>query len=684
MVSQKFSGSIRLLFTLMLLLNLSIGAAQKGASNIARIAYSSPMESITIDGDLSDWPSKTLRYPIDQALWNGKNSGAGDLSAYFMSGYDEKENALFLAIVAEDDELVLGTKEDDIDYLDAYILYLNEQNDKSGSGIARYIIAEHQNSQLDPSISWDPKLKKLASWENITYKTLAKGTKRVYEIKIVLEAPIYEGRVIGIGHLVDDKDHDKQTSYGWVGQSRKYSSSRPGNIGMLVFKKDSEDVGLLAGTVAWKDNTIKNQSPEGVYVHSTSNPQNWYFLPTNRNTGGFKAKLPSGEYILKPGKVAFFNGRAFVKADTLQTMTIRVLPNKKTGNVNFKLYAVPKPTVGLATNILQNLEDQTTQHDLDEVIKWHMEYYQIEGVSFAAFKDGRITYKQAYGVKNNYTKEAVDESTLFEVASITKTVFAYTVMRLYEKGIIDIDEPLYKHLPFERSSNSAYNELLTARIVLSHKSGLPNWGYSSDIEYKFEPGTEYGYSGEAFEYLKRVIEKITDKSIDEVLDAEVVTPLGLENMYFNRQQTGMRLKAYGHSNTFATVKKMPSATGVAYSLTTNPASLAKFIVAIQERKGLKPETFDLMFSKQTTLPEDVRSNVWNYNEYMGLGFFIEEAPYGKVIRHSGSNGNFRAIFRIYDALGMGYIITTNGNSGGFILDNIERNLIDPAKLPKQE
>jgi CubicO group peptidase (beta-lactamase class C family) len=453
---------------------------------------------------------------------------------------------------------------------------------------------------------------------------------------------------------------------------------------MLVFKKDSDDVGLLSGTVAWKDSTIKNQSPEGVYVHSASNPQIWYFLPTNRNTGSFKAKLPSGEYILKPGKVAFFNGRAFVKADTSRTIPISIAANKETSNVNFELHAVAKPDVELSKNVLHDLEDLATQRDLDEIIKWHMEYYQIEGVSFAAFKDGRITYKSSYGVKNNYTKDAVDENTLFEVASITKTVFAYTVLRLYEKGIIDLDEPLYKHLPFERSSNSAYNELLTARIVLSHKSGLPNWGYSSDIEYKFEPGTAYGYSGEAFEYLKRVIEKITGKSIDEVLDAEVVTPLGLEKMYFNKQKTAMQLKAHGHSNTFATVKRMPSATGVAYSLTTNPISLAKFIIAIQERKGLKPETFDLMFSKQTTLPEDVRSNIWNYNEYMGLGFFIEEAPYGKVIRHSGSNGNFRAIFRIYDALGMGYIITTNGNSGSFILDNIERNLIDPDKLSKQE
>lgn len=678
MTILKKAGSPCLLLTLMLLICFSVGKAQNILKGHTPIAYSNPINSITIDGELNDWPSNTIHYPIDKALWNGKNDGVGDFSAFFMSGYNAKENALYLAVVAEDNELVLGTKEDDIDYLDAYILYLNEQYKKSGSGIARYIIAEHQNESLNTDTSWDPKLPSLATWDNITYKTTARGTKRIYELKVILDTPIYNGRVIGIGHLVDDKDSDKQTSYAWVGQSTKYSSSRPGNIGTLVFNENNNNLGVLSGKVAWNDTDIKNQQPEGVYLHSKSNPSNWYYLPTDRKSGRFAATLPAGEYILKPGKVAFFNGKAFFKADTSKTLPINIKAKGITKNIRYKLHAITKPGLGQQENILSNL-NSTNKHRLDKVIKDHMDYYQIEGVSFAAFKDGHITYTKAYGVKNNYTKNAVDENTLFEVASITKTVFAYTVLRLYEKGIIDIDEPLYKHLPFEKSFNSAYNELLTARIILSHKSGLPNWGYSSEIKYKFKPGSKYGYSGEAFEYLKRVIEKITNRNIDDILNTEVVIPLRLENMYFSKNKTAMEAKSHDHSNTFPVVKNMPTKTYVAYSLTTNPKSLAKFIIALQERKGLKPETFDLMFSRQTDLPEDSKSNIWNYNEYMGLGFFIEEAPYGKVIRHSGSNGNFRSIFRLYDDLNTGYIITTNGNSGSFILDNIERALIDPNK-----
>jgi len=680
MTAPKNLKSIYLLLTIILFMPFLIVEAQNMPSNTTPIAYANPIKSISIDGELSDWPKNTTHYPIDKPLWRGKNNGEGDFSAYFMSGYNIEENALYVAIVVEDDEHVLGTKEDNIARLDTYILYLNEQYKKVGSGIARYIIAANQRRKLDATISWDPKL--ASTWDNITYKAITKESQRIYEIKVRLNAPIYEGKVIGIGHLVDDKDSDKQTSYAWIGRSSKYYNARPGNIGMLVFKKENTSLGMISGRVAWKDSTIKRQQPEGVYIHSKSNTKKWFYLPANRKSGHFEGVLPSGKYILKPGKAAFFNGRAFFKADTLKTMSFTIKANETTKDVNFELHAVTKPNIEQPANLLYNVTNET-KHEIDKAIRAYMDYYQIEGVSFAAFKGDRITYTKAYGVKNNYTKEKVDENTLFEVASITKTVFAYAVLRLYEKGIIDLDEPLYKHLPFERSSNTEYNKLLTARMILSHKSGLPNWGRSSDITYKFKPGAQYGYSGEGFEYLKRVLEKITNKDINDILSAEVVVPLGLEDMHFKKNEVAMQKKAHGHSNTFATIKRMPSNVGTAHSLATNPKSLTKFIIALQNRKGLKPETFDMMFSKQTTLPEDSKSNIWNYNEYMGLGFFIEEAPYGKIIRHSGDNGDFRAIFRLYDDLDMGYIITTNGNSGAFILDNIERVLVDPDKLPKR-
>jgi CubicO group peptidase (beta-lactamase class C family) len=112
------------------------------------------------------------------------------------------------------------------------------------------------------------------------------------------------------------------------------------------------------------------------------------------------------------------------------------------------------------------------------------------------------------------TGEKVNDLTLYEAASITKPVFAFAVQRLAERGVIDLDKPLYLYLPYEDIAYDDRYKLMTARHVLTHRTGFPNWRSMNEdgkLNLKFTPGTGYGYSGEGFEYLKMVIEKITGK-----------------------------------------------------------------------------------------------------------------------------------------------------------------------------
>ncbi|MFY0604448.1 MAG: serine hydrolase [Flavobacteriaceae bacterium] len=643
------------------------------------IAYSNPIKKITIDGSIEDWPKNIVKYPIDIPLINPKTKEEDDFSAYFMSGFRKKENTLYLAIVIKDDEFVLGSKEENLNSIDAYLLYIDEQHLKKGSGISRYVISENQKHIINAEVSWDPKMAKLSTWDNVTYKISSNGNTKIYEIKIKLATKIYNGRTIGLSHMINDKDKDKREIYAW-NRMPSHIIARPVNLGTLVFQKNNKNLGRVEGKIAWKDTLVKNKNPRGVYAISKKDYRKWYYIQANRKTGHFSATLPKDEYLLKPGKTAYHGGIGFRKVDTSNALKFKIRANQITSNVNLDLHYLKAPDLTMPTNLLASLDKDSTKIKLDKVIKSYMDYYQIEGVSFTAFKGDEI-YTKTYGVKNNYTKEAVNKNTLFEAASVTKSVFAYTVMRLYDKGLLNLDEPLYKYLPFEKSSNTAYNKLLTARIILSHKSGLPNWGNSSNIKYSSKPGTKHTYSGEAFEYLKRVIEKITNKDMNTILNSELVEPLGLENMYFKADSIAMKNKSHGHLNGLAIRKDLQSEVGVSHSLVTNSQSFAKFVMALKNRKGLKKETFDLMFSKQTDDLGKYKSNVWGYNEYLAFGFFIEEAPYGNVIRHGGSNGDFWATFRLYDKLNMGYVIMTNGNSGRFIRDNIERNLLNPEELP---
>jgi CubicO group peptidase (beta-lactamase class C family) len=69
----------------------------------------------------------------------------------------------------------------------------------------------------------------------------------------------------------------------------------------------------------------------------------------------------------------------------------------------------------------------------------------------------------------------VNDQTLFEAASVSKPIFAYFVMRMVEKGLLNLDTPLYKYLPYPDIEHDDRYKLITARMVLNHTTGFPNW-----------------------------------------------------------------------------------------------------------------------------------------------------------------------------------------------------------------
>src|SRR6202012_5345020 len=78
------------------------------------------------------------------------------------------------------------------------------------------------------------------------------------------------------------------------------------------------------------------------------------------------------------------------------------------------------------------------------------------------------------------------------------------------------------------STDSRYAKI-TARMVLRHTTGLPNWGDDKGAKLLFTPDSAFSYSGEGFQYLQRAVEKLTGKTLNEVAQQEVFTPLGMAN-----------------------------------------------------------------------------------------------------------------------------------------------------------
>ncbi len=90
-----------------------------------------------------------------------------------------------------------------------------------------------------------------------------------------------------------------------------------------------------------------------------------------------------------------------------------------------------------------------------------------------------------------------------------------------------------------------------------------------------------------------------------------------------------------------------------------------------------------MLGKQNEYPEEYQERLPDVKVHVGLGWFIENTPYGKVIRHGGNNGDFMSQFKLYDDLGMAYFMTTNGYTGYLLSSEVEKLLIDSEKLKKK-
>ena len=301
----------------------------------------------------------------------------------------------------------------------------------------------------------------------------------------------------------------------------------------------------------------------------------------------------------------------------------------------------------------------------DELI----ESYGIPGISVVIIDDGKVVYNNAHGVKSNDSKQPVDTQTIFSAASLSKPVFAYAVMKLVESGDFDLDKPLYEYLEYEDLQHDERYKLITARMVLSHSSGLPNWR-NGKLELQFDPGEQYQYSGEGFVYLMKVIEHLQKKEINHVMEELVFQPLGMSRSSYTWEDRFESNFAPPHDFMGFTIpKRKRSSSNVAYSLQTTAEDYSKLILAVLNAEGLKKKTVDKMMSAQIKVAN------WD-NLYWGLGWGIQNTKKGKAIWQWGDNGTYKAFTMTYPGVEKGIVFLTNSENGMRITPEIVKYVFD--------
>ena len=259
------------------------------------------------------------------------------------------------------------------------------------------------------------------------------------------------------------------------------------------------------------------------------------------------------------------------------------------------------------------------------------------------------------------------EST-FEAASLGKPVFAYAVLKMAERGDLALDTPLthyllspyvhqqspYGTVPAANSgqhSDPRLNEV-TARMVLTHTAGLPNWS-KNPIAFGSNPGARWQYSGAGYVLLQRAIEAISGKPLDEVMAAQVFVPTSMKHsdyVWSPRIAADMvpQLRDNG-----ARVQSKPFTSPIAAtSLYTSASDFGRFMAVLLSDAPQLRQTADAPVLADANLGLS-----W------GLGWGIEREKNDLFIWHWGNNPGYRAFAVASVQTGDGFVLLTDSDDG---------------------
>lgn len=308
-------------------------------------------------------------------------------------------------------------------------------------------------------------------------------------------------------------------------------------------------------------------------------------------------------------------------------------------------------------------------HTAADTAQASMRKNRVPGCAMAFLSREEDLLRTCLGTADSTRGTPVTEETYFEAASLTKPVFAYLVRRLAEKGVISLEAPLARFgvpAPGDDPRLSA----AAAKHVLSHGTGLPNWG-RHPLPLSFAPGQGFAYSGSGYQYLQQCVEQLCGTRLDDLLQRHVFDPIGMESAAMvwtgaMRKRLARTWDGEGRPEESRTTARHTSGMepNAAYSLYVAVGDYPKFLRACLRDEALPGW---IAAVKNPAAP----GVCW------GLGWGMTETMFW----HWGDNGGFKS-FTGFDPLsGDAFVIHTNGENGLSLCFDVLRALTDADLAP---
>ena len=310
-----------------------------------------------------------------------------------------------------------------------------------------------------------------------------------------------------------------------------------------------------------------------------------------------------------------------------------------------------------------------------------IEDFRVPGAIVALIDNGEPIKTFYYGYANKEAKIKPSAETLFSLGSISKSLTAWGIMKLAEKGVVKLDVPIANYIKGYQFPEHEFDESkITIRRLLSHSAGLSIPGYRGfdkphevpgtiaslegatngpgTLKVAYPPGESARYSGGGFTVLQLIIEEVTGSTFSEYMQQEVFAPLGMHQTTFELLDDKMPLKqlsAVPYEESGKRITDRHYAAKAAAGLRSTHNDMIKFIIAemgMNNNAVLSQNSLDEMHK--------TRPPARSY----GLGHQIRQMKDSiRVIGHVGNNQGWLSNFQFIKKSKAGLLIMTNGNSG---------------------
>jgi len=359
--------------------------------------------------------------------------------------------------------------------------------------------------------------------------------------------------------------------------------------------------------------------------------------------------------------------------------------------------------VALLAVSLQMAEAQSKAEKIDALVKQYYDYGQFNGSVLVA-QQGKVIFKKGFGMADFEWNIPNTPDTKFRLGSITKQFTSMLILQLVQEGKVKLEGKITDYLPDYPKKTG---ERITIHQLLTHTSGIP--GYTefpgffrnmsrdpytptefvkqfADSALLFEPGARWSYSNSGYFLLGVIIEKITGKTYEQVLQERIFGPLGMKGSGYDHHETILAKRATGY------VKEPSGYENAAYLDMSIPFSAGSLYSTVEDLY-----TWDQALYTNRLLSDEVKTLLFkSYASAFGTmsygyGWMMGYLPVGRssdslsVIQHGGGINGFNTLLcRVPDDKSL--IVLLN-NTGGSRLGEITRAITgilydkpyDPAK-----